>query len=318
METSNNFWWIAHGKSFDLEVWDRGFIWRPSKTKTGREWLPYENIKKLSIGDIIFSYSKSNLRAIGIVKSSYIECKRPEFFEDIFEEGILGYSCNVNFIKLAPKDRLRIKEFYAELKSVLPVKYSPICKTGYSTINYVTQLNCELVNKLIQLSPAYEEIISCLINNTPYYYLNSGAIKDIEEIRKNTLISSTERAQLIISRLGQGKFKKNVSEIEKKCRITGVSNINFLIASHIKPWSDSNDVERLDGNNGFLLAPHIDNLFDSGYISFNDNGDLLISSELDSEIIIKYRLKTVLNVGVFSEKQKEYLNHHRHNIYKGH
>jgi len=102
--------------------------------------------------------------------------------------------------------------------------------------------------------------------------------KDIEEIQElevveqinNAEIESTEKDQLIKARKGQGKFRQNVERIEKKCRVTGVVEKNMLIASHIKPWKLSSNIERLDGNNGLLLSPHIDKLFDLGWISFSD------------------------------------------------
>ena len=71
--------------------------------------------------------------------------------------------------------------------------------------------------------------------------------------------------------------KDRVSKIETKCRITGVENPVHLIASHCKPWRDSTNEERLDGENGLLLTPSIDHLFDRGFIGFEDNGKLIIS-----------------------------------------
>jgi predicted restriction endonuclease len=66
-------------------------------------------------------------------------------------------------------------------------------------------------------------------------------------------------------------------EIEERCRITGVTNAVHLIASHCKPWRDSTNEERLNGENGLLLTPSIDHLFDRGFIGFEDNGELIVS-----------------------------------------
>jgi putative restriction endonuclease len=55
--------------------------------------------------------------------------------------------------------------------------------------------------------------------------------------------------------VGQSVFKKALLAIEKKCRICGVTDERFLVASHIKPWSESNNQERLDVNNGLLSEP---------------------------------------------------------------
>ena len=59
-----------------------------------------------------------------------------------------------------------------------------------------------------------------------------------------------------------------------------VSDPKFLIASHIKPWACSESGEKLDIDNGLLLCPNHDALFDSGYISFDENGVIMISEHL--------------------------------------
>ncbi len=94
-------------------------------------------------------------------------------------------------------------------------------------------------------------------------------------------ITETEKEQVIKSRIGQSVFKKALLIREKKCGLCGITDERFLVASHIKPWSESNNQERLDVNNGFLLCPNHDALFDKGYISFNNDGRILISENLD-------------------------------------
>ncbi|WP_232240190.1 HNH endonuclease [Bacillus tropicus] len=97
----------------------------------------------------------------------------------------------------------------------------------------------------------------------------------------SNVLDQTEKEQVIKSRIGQSIFKKNLLKNEEKCKLCGVSDKHFLIASHIKPWSQSNHRERLDINNGLLLCPNHDALFDKGYISFGDDGRILISNSLD-------------------------------------
>jgi putative restriction endonuclease len=129
-------------------------------------------------------------------------------------------------------------------------------------------------------------------------------------------VDKTEIEQVVKSRRGQGVFKSNLEQIEPCCRITKVKSRQHLIASHIKPWSKSNNSERLDGNNGLLLAPHIDHLFDKGYLSFEDGGDLIVSQMLDQETARHWNLDLSMNVGQFNNKQKEYLGYHRENVFK--
>ena len=143
---------------------------------------------------------------------------------------------------------------------------------------------------------------------------------ELRQIQSDPTLTDTEREGLSKSRKGQGKFRKRVCEIEPRCRVTGITNnsSHYRIASHIKPWSCSNNQERLDGNNGLLLAPHIDRLFDKGLISFENDGTLLISRRADTESL---RLMGVpvdesFNAGDFSQQQQHYLKYHRDRIFQ--
>src|SRR5471032_2878361 len=73
--------------------------------------------------------------------------------------------------------------------------------------------------------------------------------------------------------------------IERACRITGVTREEHLRASHCKPWRDSSNEERLDGENGLLLTPNADHLFDRGFIGFEDNGDVLVSPVAHARVL---------------------------------
>ena len=89
--------------------------------------------------------------------------------------------------------------------------------------------------------------------------------------------------------------------------------MQFLIASHIKPWSASSDIERLDPNNGFLLLANIDKAFDLGYISFTDKGKIIISEHLDDYDV----LGITKSMGVTLNKQHQgYLAYHREITFK--
>jgi hypothetical protein len=62
-----------------------------------------------------------------------------------------------------------------------------------------------------------------------------------------------------------------------------------------------------------MLAPHIDLLFDQGFISFKDDGTLMVLKEIDDEVLILWRIPEALNVGSFTTQQCDYLNFHRKN-----
>jgi len=130
-------------------------------------------------------------------------------------------------------------------------------------------------------------------------------------LSQRTDIGPTEVERLSRARRGQGAFRDNVFRIEKACRVTGVTDPSLLIASHIKPWRDSSDSEKLDGYNGLMLAPHVDRLFDRGYISFGDDGEVFVTRVLDPQVLNAWGLQLPMNVGEFHARHKEYLAHHR-------
>jgi predicted restriction endonuclease len=133
------------------------------------------------------------------------------------------------------------------------------------------------------------------------------------EIISDKSVRETERLSIIRARVGQGLFKERVNLIETKCRITGVENHVHLIASHCKPWRDSNNEERLNGENGLLLTPSIDHLFDRGFISFENSGTLIISPVAHHSSLLRMGVNTkeIVNVGGFSSCQKKFLDFHR-------
>ncbi|QGQ48612.1 HNH endonuclease [Metabacillus sediminilitoris] len=128
-------------------------------------------------------------------------------------------------------------------------------------------------------------------------------------------VTETEKEQVIKSRIGQSTFKKSLLNIEKKCRLCGVSDERFLVASHIKPWSQSNHQERLDVNNGFLLCPNHDKLFDKGYISFYEDGAIVISDSLDEATMVFLNINETMIISM-NERQQLYMKWHRVNVFK--
>ncbi len=101
----------------------------------------------------------------------------------------------------------------------------------------------------------------------------TNVVNDIDAIADFETKTKTE----IETRLGQGKYRKDLIAIWRKCAVTKFDRVDLLIASHIKPWSQSTNSERIDPFNGLLLSPTLDKLFDRGYISFADDGSLIIS-----------------------------------------
>lgn len=192
-------------------------------------------------------------------------------------------------------------------------KYAPLIQesgNGKQAV-YLTKVTPDFAQALCKLLKINLEAIQDDLFNP-----EARADKEEDLIRDDTSLSETTKKALINARRGQGKFKNNVAEINNRCFFTGVSDINFLRASHIKPWAESDNKERLDGNNGLLLVPHIDHLFDRGYITFMSAGALVISPQLPDEIINIYQLFQYNTERKLNDQQKNYMDYHRANIFK--
>lgn len=142
----------------------------------------------------------------------------------------------------------------------------------------------------------------------------SARNREEEEIEGRTDLSRTEKNQQIKARRGQGVFRTRVLKCEPSCRLTGVKDPGHLKASHIQPWAESNDADRLNGNNGLMLAPHVDHLFDRADISFENDGTLLVLNEEIRSLLKCWGIKTdnsSARVRAFREAQWGFLETHR-------
>ncbi len=104
--------------------------------------------------------------------------------------------------------------------------------------------------------------------------------KELLNIKNDQNIDNQTKKCLYKARIGQGKYREDLLTLHNNtCMISGIKAPELLIASHIIPWVESNHIEKLDKNNGLLLSASIDKLFDQYYISFDDNGFMIISEK---------------------------------------
>ena len=126
-----------------------------------------------------------------------------------------------------------------------------------------------------------------------------------------TGLSATEKKMLINARLGHGKYRDDLIKLWECCSVTECSDAALLKASHIKPWSDSDNFERLDVYNGLLLIPNLDTAFDRGLITFKDDGAIKISSFLSLDAQDKLGINNFLKVLKIKKENISYLEYHR-------
>lgn len=132
-------------------------------------------------------------------------------------------------------------------------------------------------------------------------------------------LSDTERKALVKARVGQGRFRSDLETAwGSSCAVTAISVGSLLRASHIKPWRQSDNRERLDAHNGLLLVATLDAAFDAGLISFADDGEMLFSSELGSvpEDTLGIAFGAKLRMAP-SAAQQAYLHYHRERLMLG-
>jgi hypothetical protein len=164
---------------------------------------------------------------------------------------------------------------------------------------------------------------SCGLKQFRYYILDTVDEIDtktaeiIETIKTDPNITQTERQSLIKSRIGQGNFRKSLIEkYDGKCVITGIDIGKVLIASHIIPWSVSDNTNRLSVDNGVLLSATYDRLFDCGLITFKSNGELISSRFIQEHNKRKLGLNNTLQVNLKASTQMlRNLEYHRDVIF---
>lgn len=120
-------------------------------------------------------------------------------------------------------------------------------------------------------------------------------------------------------RKGQSSYRKKLlEEFNYHCAVTDIDNTELLIASHIKPWCVSKREEKTDVNNGLLLSPLYDRLFDKGFITFDPERRMVISTwlSLDNRAKLYIPEELIANYPV-SKEREEYMDYHRNKIFRG-
>jgi putative restriction endonuclease len=316
------YWWVNQNQTFRHEV-PGGYLWSPKKNRNGRLNPFYEFMKEVSPGDVIFSFADTKIPAIGIALSHAYEAPKPlEFGQVGAYWDVIGWRVDVQFTAL--NYQLRPVEHIGRLRPFLPAKYAPLQANGDGLqAVYLTAVSEALAVQLIDL-----------IGTEARAFVQNWAVKDsiqdlalvgqaeweehqVDEVKAASGINETEKTAIVLARRGQGLFRTRVASIERRCRLTGTTNLEYLRASHTKPWRDASNEERLDGENGFLLTPDADFLFDRGFISFENSGRVLVSPVADMISIEKMGItrSMLVNVGEFSTGQRKYLDFHRESIF---
>lgn len=319
------FWWASQNQTYRHET-EGGYLWSPKRNRDGGRNSFYEFMRELTPGDIVFSFADTWIRKVGIVQGYCFESPRPtEFGAAGRAWNDVGWRVTVQFFALQaptrPKDQIHL------LRPTLPDQLSPLRVSGDGNQMYLASVPDQMAHVLGTLiGSEFTSLVAAAAEianddraraGVEYQETENWEKHIIQGIEGSAVLPTTQREAIIQARIGQGQFRRNVARIEKHCRVTGVSEPTHLRASHSKPWRTSTNEERLNGENGLLLTPTIDHLFDRGFISFEGGGELLISPVARQVSLqrlgIPYGTRT--NVGSFSSGQKEFLSYHRENVF---
>ena len=311
------YWWVNHNKTSKYELAD-GYLWSPRKEANGARSQFYENMRLARPGDLVLSFAGGVVGNYGIVRKACSPALKPDSFGKAGEYWSQdGWLLPVDWHEMTPS--FQPKSQMEKLRPLLPRKYSPIIKKS-GRGNQKAYL-AEIDQPIFDLATRQTRIRTS--NVGPLRHSEDPALEQLDAAAERLIANDpdldvTTKEQLIRARRGQGRFRKAIREIEKGCRLTGITDIRYLIASHIKPWRVCLEArERLDGQNGLLMAPHVDFLFDRGFITFADNGRVRVSEQLSDCDLARFGLAEASRRAgpPFQGRQTAYLAYHRENVF---
>lgn len=304
------YWWVNQNQTYKHEV-RGGFMWSPKRRADGSRNQFYDYMREVSPGDIVFSYCETRIKAIGVVIGRAQTGPKPDFGSAGLNRSEEGWFVPVDYCRL--DEQIRPMDHMQVLRPFLPARYSPLLPDGRGLQSvYLTEVPDALADALIGLiGDAF-----WAARNEIEHVQNPRTAELDDVTAEQMVLGPTFKEQVVRARRGQGVFRANVMLNEEHCRVTKVTERCHLVASHIKPWRDASDAERLDGANGLLLSPHIDHLFDEGYITFTAGRRLLVVPEVRDKLVNAWGIDPAVDVGGFRPAQRTYLDYHYANVFR--
>lgn len=226
--------------------------------------------------------------------------------------------------KVKNLDRLLLFEFHRS--DIIPPRvyinseseyYNWLRNIGIPNISFCSILKLKNI-KNDQIQYYFKPFVDYSNSIESYSFTTSEEKKELEDIAK-TDRTATSKKRLVNARIGQGKYREDLLDDMPCCPFTKINDERLLIASHIKPWVKSTDSEKIDSQNGLILSPTYDALFDKGLMSFSPDGSLLVSPFVSPMNQKRLQIKTGQKIGIdryFSDKRLEYLEYHRKYVFK--
>ncbi|MDD9855677.1 MAG: HNH endonuclease signature motif containing protein [Gammaproteobacteria bacterium] len=261
-------------------------------------------------------------------KRAYLKEVQKKVYE--FNWGSVNYSPIelrwgnfVDFVRLMDGAKLTTlaqnKEFVVEIFDNR-ISFTPVSTSKERTItfddlkNYLDAYNsgCRQTSEFTEKDPRFRNA-SYFLSIVEEYEKSGNAIFRKDKISKK---DETEKNAVVKARQGQGKFREELLKYWKNtCAVTGVNDEKMLRASHIKPWKDSDNKDRLNPYNGLLLTPNLDALFDQGLITFGDDGKIRISTQITERNLERLSVDRSMSLRKIGEEHKKFLAHHRKSVF---
>ena len=300
------YWWVNHKQTFKHEI-AGGFLWSPKFKSNGDRNYFYDTMADAEVGDIVLSYANGKVSYFGVVVEEASTAQKPSEFGaagDVWDND--GWFLPISWQKISPS--IQPKLLWDEIQYLFPQKYSPLNGQGGGNQGcYLAEISEQIFLTLMQYSLEKNPILFSTIQKN-LTTTSSALRRQITEVKRT-----------VSQRIGQLQFRNEVIKLEGACPITGVASPAFLRASHIKPWRVCETAEeRLDPYNGLALAPHIDQLFDQGYITFDTSGSLILSDECPPMIPIQWGFEEKISQSLIevNSKRSKYINYHNRHVFK--
>ena len=259
-----------------------------------------------------FLLKRDLLKYLDETKSEYIRPEQPyinkEYLPTLWKERKIQIENLPEKVEFEISEQTQISGPRIYVKSS-DSPYNLIRELSLPNITYISVV--KLLNeegKLIY----YFRLFADYFGDKSHPYVIEKENEEIENLKDNE-----ENRVLVSARKGQGKYRVELLKLCPFCPITLISDDRILIASHIKPWAKSNDFEKTDPLNGFMLTPTFDYLFDNGFLSFSDNKKVILSPFLSNMTYSKIGIsdgKTFNHLPI--EGREKYLEYHRIEILK--
>jgi len=320
------YWWVNH-KQTARRMIEGGYLWSPKHNLRKDGGIinneTYNNMRRVDPDDLIISFSHQKISFVGRATGFGFTSRKPLALAPLATAwGDTGWLLPVAWTKL--EKQIAPGEHIDLIRTLLPTKYSPMKPDGNGNQNvFLAEISAVLFEVLCGLAGFEPELArhSQQAAPTPELMDDEAA----QRIVADPEAYATEAEAVVMARRGQGKFRQNVKQQEASCRLTGITNSELLIASHIKPWRVCEAGERLDGSNGLMLTPNADRLFDRGFITFHDDGGVEVSSRLPASDLGRLgfregeltgrRVLQLAQPKTFTPPQRQYLEYHRKQVF---